>query len=214
MADQRGAVVRGRAPQIAAALGSGWIVDAAADTPGVNLAHPDGRRLFLHVPHNTPGRLAISGVYPPADPAYGRDADPVQITVSLTRPAEAIGREITRRLLPGYELGLAHALAQAQRRAQERAQRDQVVERLCQALPGTRPITAERHHSPKLALSLHSRPGSWQGSGEVYPGGTVHLTLHRLPADLAAALLEALHRHQQQEREHAGPRTDPAPSTE
>lgn len=200
MVDQRRAAVRERAPQIAAALGPDWAVDATADTPGVHIAHRDGRRLlFLRVPYNAPGRLAISGVYPPVDSAYGRDADPVQITVGLTRPAEAVAREITRRLLPAYEPRLAHAVAQAQRRAGEQALRDEVVERLCQALPGTRPITREHHHSSKVALSLHSRPGSWQGSGEVYPGGTVELTLHSLPADLAVALLDTLHRHEQRE---------------
>jgi hypothetical protein len=200
MADQRRAAVRERAPQIAAALGPDWAVDVTADTPGVHIAHRDGRRLlFLRVPYNAPGRLAISGVYPPVDSVYGRDADPVQITVGVDRPAEAVAREITRRLLPGYEPLLAQAVEQAQQRAAEAAQRDHAVERLCQALPGTRPITRERHHWPKVALSLHSRPGSWQGSGEVYPGGTVQLTMHSLPADLAVALLETLHRHEQRE---------------
>jgi hypothetical protein len=199
MPDQPGAAVRQRAPQIAAALGPDWTVNASTDTPGAHIAHPDGRRLFLRVPWNAPGRLAISGVYPPVDSVYGRDADPVQITVGLTRPAEAVAREITRRLLPAYEPLLAHAVAQTQRRDGEQAQRGRAAEQLCQALPGTRLLTVDRHHYPKLALSLHSRPGSWQGRGEVYPGGTVHLTLHGLPADLAVALLETLHRYQQRE---------------
>jgi len=211
MRDQRGVTVREQAPQIAAALGPGWTVDATADTPGAHLAHPDGRRLFLHVPYNARGRLAIRGVYPPVDSVYGRDADPVEITVSVTRPAEAVAREITKRLLPAYEPRLTHAVARAARRAAEQAQRDEVADRLRQALPGTRVITPDRHHYPRLALSLHSRPGAWQGSGEVYPGGTVQLTLHNVPADLAVALLKTLHQYDQDQDEQ--PEAGPGPCT-
>lgn len=183
------------AAEVAAALGEGWSVATDRVTVGADIAHTDGRALFIRELWNAKGRWTIAGIYPesPASDRFAGDGKPMpRITVAATRTPAAIAREITRRLLPAYETRLADVRAHIVRATDDAAERERVAALLCAALPGTRPVA--QHSGTRIQLSLPSLPASMYGTGEVNYSGTVELHLRSMPVAVAVAVLEAVAR--------------------
>jgi len=90
------------AAQVAAKLGGGAVPHRAED--GALITTPEGARLSLEILYGDPGRLAVTGIYPPTRLERLHRA---RRTVRIDRGPEVIAREIKLRLLPGYlaELG-------------------------------------------------------------------------------------------------------------
>lgn len=95
------------AEDIARHLGQDWTAEPFMNH-AFTLRHPDGRGLFARTEYNS-SRLLISGDYPTFErrPVRPRSEVRDRITVDSLRGGEAIAKDITRRLLPGYTLALA-----------------------------------------------------------------------------------------------------------
>ena len=145
------------------------------------------RRLHLR-PAGQPGRVVISGVFPPADHDW-RPGRP-HITVAIARGPTTVAAEITRRLLPHYTEALARVLdAIAVQQANHAAQRDRAA-RLAGLLPDARPHRAGRHRTEVRWYG----PGAVSGTVDLLygDGATVNLQLDRVPFELAWRMLERL----------------------
>jgi hypothetical protein len=88
---------------VAAALGEGWTV--VPDDPerqcdyAVEIRHDENERVQISYPYPYK-QLCVSGFLPRAKGAWSTVG--ATIGVGLTRPPEAVAKEITRRLLPEY----------------------------------------------------------------------------------------------------------------
>ncbi|MEU5764036.1 hypothetical protein [Nocardia sp. NPDC047648] len=91
----------------------------------------------------------------------GTHLDPGQgiatITVSETRPTEAIAARITRDLLPGFVETLARCRARALKAAQTEAGRMATIEALCAALPSARRVQDSHVYFGRVGSSLSGR---------------------------------------------------------
>ncbi len=122
---------------IAAALGPEWSrreEDTESDWRAY-LDGPDDMHLFLSNTWAGQGKLHISGVFP--QNTYHEN---VKINVNLMRSPEAIAKDITRRLLPGYRAELAKGLKQEQEQKEHDAGKQRTIRELS-ALLG-----AQEHH--------------------------------------------------------------------
>lgn len=146
----------------AAALGNGWRTEHgySTDDSDARLCGPDDEDIHMSQAweYSRQDRLVLSGsltgelrthihdnVYP-----YPRH----EITVSRSKSAERIARDIERRLLPGYRATLATA-RRIQRRHQERtAARDALAAELIAALGEL----AHRSYSGDVELDDYGRP--------------------------------------------------------
>lgn len=190
------AVLAGLAAQVAASLGDGWspeINDEAGEHWGTFLIGPPVNglpaRVLFSEPWNAKGRLTLSGCYPHSVHGWPREVTQWEITVNPSRGAVTIGKEITRRLLPGY-LGSLRVVAETitARTGAACARRDTAA-RLAVVLGVQLPPESERDTSVRLPVHV----GPVFGHVEVgYGGDSAHVALHSVPVAAAEALLRAL----------------------
>lgn len=192
------AVLAGLAAQVAASLGDGWspeVNDEASEHWGTFLIGPDvgglPARVLFSEPWGSRGRLTISGCYPHSVHGWPREVKQCEITVNPARGAATIGKEITRRLLPGY-LGSLQVVADTitARNGASCARRDTAT-RLAMVLGVQLPSESERDTSIRLKIHI----GPVFGHVDVgYGGDSVRVELYSVPVDAAEALLRALAR--------------------
>lgn len=110
------AELRRLAPAIARALGAGWCA-REKHTRYQELAGPDGLLVWLAATHPDArkGRVVVRGSLP-LRTRHGQilldhGISNPQITVAIARGADAVAREIKRRLLPGYKRAVSKAQA-------------------------------------------------------------------------------------------------------
>jgi hypothetical protein len=109
------------------------------------LRHSDGRVLIIGRPWpRVDGRVEIRGGYPEHPDAYRLASRPA-ITVRADRGGAVIAREITRRLLPGYEQALQVTRQAIAKDAADLLGRRQVAARLAAAIGGATVREDGRH---------------------------------------------------------------------
>lgn len=190
------AVIAELAVQVAASLGDGWspeINDDASEHWGTFLVGPGAgglpARVLFSEPWGSKGRLTISGCYPHSPHGWPREVTQCEITVNPARGATTIGREITRRLLPGYLGNLQIVADTITARTGAATARSAAAARLCAVLGTEQPRESDRDTS----IRLHIHTGPVFGHVDVdYGGDTVRLDLHSVPLAAAEALLRAL----------------------
>lgn len=177
--------LRTLAGEVAAELGEGWSARREAEWPYATLMHTDGRGLILDR-HHDGLRLEIRGITPrpPAgvsETAISRN-NPRPITVKADRGAEAIAREISRRLLPDYSEVFSGWRADMEEALQGAALAAEVTEKLA-AILGVNPRRYVEHFSA----------GYGQVRFEVRDNG-VHVNLNPayVDADTALAIAQLL----------------------
>jgi len=190
------AVIAELATEVAASLGDGWspeIQDEATEHWGTFLIGPPANglpaRVLFSEPWNAKGRLTISGCYPHSVHGWPREVTQCEITVNPARGAATIGKEITRRLLPGYLDGLRIVAETITARNGAATARRDTAARLAVVLGVQLPAESERDTSIRLQIHV----GPVFGHVEVgYCGDSAHVELHSVPVDAAVALLRAL----------------------
>jgi hypothetical protein len=183
----------GFAQGIAVELGAGWRAGSGWTGESAFVRHEDGRGLFilaLSFPFSARGRAEVRGVYPQG---WGgdRDRDPV-ITVSMSRKADAVARDIRRRMLPAYAERLAKARARVARDDADRGERERVAALIMAAVPGT---VVDQVQGWASAISLRLASGGYRNQCVIRSGSdgaTVDLDVRALPAADALRMLAAL----------------------
>ncbi|MEU5900219.1 hypothetical protein [Streptomyces venezuelae] len=180
--------------------GGGWTHEADFNVYGsLTLHHPAG--FGITVAHHNARlaggagrRLTVDGLYPRA--FYG-DRSPT-ITVGIDQPATWLARRIITKFLPGYMNVLPRAFLHHRQEERHRAGRIRTNRSLESALsqlrPGAADGSADRTHSyAYLHFQVEGNDEQCRIRTRVDDTGrTVNLALDRVPADLAARVLEVL----------------------
>lgn len=189
-------VITELAAQVAASLGDGWSLDTseeAIDYWGTILLGPAvgglPARVLFSEPWGSHGRLTISGCYPHSPHGWPREVKHREITVNPARGAVTIGKEITRRLLPGYLDSLQVVADTIGARNTAAAARREAATRLAAILGVDLPSESDRDTDIRLPVHLGPVFGDVQTS---YGGDSVRLELYSVPIDAADAVLRAL----------------------
>lgn len=175
-------IIRSTSGFLATALGPGWRVNPEFDHSwGAVLEGPDGLSLLLDMSQD--GKISITGCAP-----GGGTFEHTRIGVSMYRGPEAVARDITRRLLPGYRLELASAL-------EERAALEAARER-------RRVLAQELHAMCAVAEPMREVPGrvyvdfttvnGESASIDVYSEGKATFSIHGSSPDTLRKLLAAI----------------------
>jgi hypothetical protein len=137
---RRAAELRGLAAKVARLLG--YTVEPPAADPytreTVRLHGPDAALLTLTRPWNNPLRVSVHGGYPPGTTQVAYHMPSHTITVAISRGAQAVARDIQRRLLPGYLADLARTQQALRAQANATQAREKVAAHLLAAVPGLR----------------------------------------------------------------------------
>lgn len=187
----------------------GWEYDAEGSRgydgelmPGVRLAGPGGRALLVSFDYRKK-RLTVRGSWPKDGGRYrsARDYRAIEygqnepsISASTTRPAQAVARDIGRRLLPDFEKVWQKVQEYI---SYEKKYRDTVASRKAALAEGLAHVKEnQRAADPDKGdfdLGSISKLG-WYGNMQVTGGedGCVTIKLHSLTAERARAVLEAL----------------------
>jgi len=177
---------------VAEALGAGWHSEEREEHRSAFLRNLDGRHIAIARDWRNAGRLDISGTYWTLQ-AEGRDRGVTlelyglpqrAIHVSATREADAIAREITRRLLPTYDQGFADARARLGASISAKQGREATARQLGEVL------RVEARNG-----SVHWSGVADRGYGEFatsHGGDSVRITLASVPAWLALGIARVL----------------------
>jgi hypothetical protein len=193
---RQAAELRGLAAQLAALIG--YTVEPPAADPymrdTVRLHGPDGAVLTLTRQRNNPLRLSVHGRYPPGTTQVAYHLPSHTITISISRGAQAIARDIARRLLPGYLADLARAQQALHTRADASRARERVAAQLLAVVPGLRRGVAS---DTRVTLVYYGqRHSGTNGSVEISgPGDEVSISLTGPATVLLPAFTAALGDH-------------------
>lgn len=121
--------------EVARSLGTKWQVQGHNDWYAEVFTDRYRIELSIGYPHK---RIGISGRYPrdyePARWQRTEAGDPVDsITVAVDRDPKAVAREITNRLLPGYEKLLVISLAKQKQGEEYKAKTEETIEEIVTA---------------------------------------------------------------------------------
>ena len=171
-------------------LGEGWSLDPNTHGKGypfIGLQGPAGAR--LRIESNAP-RVVIDGIYP-GEIGHLYRIDRHEISVSRSRGAEVIAREITRRLLPVYLPDLEKAQELVLRNAQNLAARLRLAQRIEALLPGSELRNRTSHQTDnEILLSI---PGESRGTVRLENNGArAYLELRAVPADVLLRIVTVL----------------------
>lgn len=175
----------------------GWTVPERDDSKRYwgQLVGPEGETIYVHTGStwSKPGQVNLSATLPDG---YGdvqrydeRRTD--EINVSISRGAEVIAREITRRLLPGYLEAHADMRERIAKRAAEKAHTAKVTSDLAAAFKGS---TSEYDGPEKFRFGHVNR--SYYGDVRMnYNAESCTLEIHSLPTDLAREIAKTMARY-------------------
>lgn len=178
------------APEIAAAFG--WEVVSKDYRHYVEIVGPGERKIGLSVVDGH-GTMSVGGRFPTPPPSWGGswlpyDVKSTKINVSLKKSAEAIARDIERRLLPEYEAQLEEAL---RRKAEHEGFEDKAMtnmKRIAKVVGATGKLDPERH---EVNLYRSSKLSEQHGDIKV-SSDSVTFDRFSVTVDEAVAMLEAL----------------------
>ena len=188
------------AEQLVVSTGQGWWAEVSEpherfDRPGFLLHGPGEARLRVEKGnnHDVMTRVRILGLYPTKAHHYWYRDVTRDITVAVERGPEAIGKEIARRLLPGY----LPSLYEAQRRIAEneadiarRLARRDTIRRV--AGKTTLVSHQQSESSSEVYLDL---PGGQRGTVRLYgDGSNGNLELSSVPYETLLAVAALLQR--------------------
>ncbi|MFB7031023.1 MULTISPECIES: hypothetical protein [unclassified Streptomyces] len=161
-------------------LGGQWTAQPRLDIHWqARLVREDGARLL--VAEAEPGRVEVTSTNPVINRRQVWIDQELRLTFKIDRGPAALARDITRKIMPGYEQLFAHArsTAVAQRDAAERS--DRILSRLAGCLPAwTRTGTGDIQHEQGGTL-ITMNTGT--------DGYTVGLALTGLTPDQAAVMV-------------------------
>ncbi len=157
----------------------GYTVDPPAKDASyrdaVRLHGPDGAALSITRPWNNPLRVSVHAGYPQGTSQVAYHLPEHAITVAVSRGAQAIAREIQRRLLPGYLRDLTKALDALRARADAAQARERVAAGLLAAVPGLR---RGIESDTRVTLTYYRGSAGPNGSVEISgPGDEVSINL-------------------------------------
>ena len=175
--------------EIADALGAGWTAEPAPEHRAAYLDGPDSARVCVMVDWQKPERFIVSGEIPTPYARRRYDYKRAEITVSRSKGAAKIARDITTRLMPAYLPKLSASLEDEARHAGYVGNVAEIAEGLeAVALGALRPspyrtTETRRVYSVNLA----------DGFGTVSVGGSsVTLELNGISPALAGRILETI----------------------
>lgn len=181
----------------------GFSASTNDDAVGVYLTHADGRQMFLHRLWNDKSRVTVTASYPrEAERRYHfrDDGDRVSISVAMSRGAEVIAREITRRFLPAYDVVYAKVMEAARRHDEAAKDARTVAERFVAIAPELGLRITQGADSTQADLRWYDNTDvTGYGDITVNGGGSVQLTIRSLSAAAAEKMLAALAAHKRGE---------------
>ena len=190
------------AHDVAAELGDGWTAGTQRDVVGAVLYAFRTRLIIRDIPRK-PDHVAVKGMYPD-DSAYSfENGERIEINVRADRGAQAIAREIERRVLPGYLTTLGKIRAADAARDKRFAIREAFVGRVYAILGTTPPqrtdddIRCARLDDGHAEVNL---TGMFDGYGEVkvsQTGESGEIRLGGIPAETILDLLRYLREREQ-----------------
>lgn len=194
-ADEVREATKNLAPEIAGLLGPGWVAVPEDDDRSVwrHIHGPESEDLVLYVPYNSRGQIEITGA-PPREYLAKQIGgwERTAIGVSVQRGAEAIAKEIQRRLLPLYRPRIGAALqriAEHDRWEQDRRRR---LERFAACLKCKEKDIGDN------GLRTHLRRDLGDVSSvevKLHSEGKVGVELYDIPDDLAVEVLRLVAKH-------------------
>ena len=198
---------------VAALLGDGWSVRAKDpdDAWAAYLDHPERGSIFVRRHWRDGRRVYIAGSAAPQHPKQTdllHDLELGDITVAIDRGAEAVAKEITRRLLPTYEPALADFRRRVAEATAAESARDAVLGRVASTL-GETPRGGAVHWS-----SAQSPSDARATFRPLYGGTPVNVEL-TVSDELAAEIAKLLSTRAAADRDGAQPFSDellPAPA--
>ncbi len=189
------ALAQGIARELGKLRGESWAAGPGWHDTQRRLHGPDEAELFISTDSwrtRGKGRITAHGSYPTTN----LRVDPEEITVAETRGAEAVAKEISRRLLPAYldRLAEVREYNEAERPGYEA--RGQVLNEVA-ALFGEsykqEPYEPGRPNSYSDGFSLYHLRGRLYGSVEASgTPDTLRLDLHSVPRETALRMLALL----------------------
>jgi hypothetical protein len=188
---------------VAAELGDGWSVDPATGmSHGCHLDGPEDVRLFVRdvdnvslYPGRKLGKVEISGSYPQGADKIVYGVERHMIGVTGTRPADAIARDISRKLVPPVAAEMAKIRTRIAEFETNRAARHVVRDELAAMLPGAR-VGAENDYDTSSNIDHYPAEGDGYSRWRINHTGTQvsEVTIRSLPIDkgrrIAAILAE------------------------
>jgi len=188
------------AEAVAAELGAGWSVDTTeSGGHGCHLDGPDDVRLWLHDPNSVylyPGRklgkVEISGSYPQGTDRIVYGVQRHKIGVTGTRPAAAIARDITRKLLDDVTAELVKIRTRLAEFYADHTARHAVRDELAATLPGAR-VGGENDSDTSSYIDSYRPDDSYSKWRLNSDGSQVsELTIRSLPIDKARRIAAIL----------------------
>jgi hypothetical protein len=174
------------AAQVAAALGGGARPHRAEDGAVITAG---AARLTLEVVWGDPGRLEVTGIYPPTRLERLHRA---RITVRIDRGPAVIAREITLRLLPGYLAELGRVGDHTARETRDSGLREALGAEVTALFGGdsfTREAGWQGHGTETVFNAAGGADGTVRMSGDA---ARVALDLRGIPAGTALRMLAVL----------------------
>lgn len=189
------------AQAVATALGDGWRVDTATSMAhGCHLNGPGDVRLWMRDPnsvHLTPGRelgkVEISGSYPEGTDRIVYEVERHSITVTGTRPADAIARDITRKLVEPVAAEMVKIRARLDEFEANRTARHTVRDALAAVLPAAR-VGGENDYDTASYIDSFPASGDGYSKWRLNHNGTQvsELDIRSLPIDKAMRIAAIL----------------------
>lgn len=153
---------------------------------GAKLSGPDGQGIRMFKEMWNSERLMITGVYPPGSHPFDLGSCP-RISVSPSRGAAAIARDISRRLLPGYVALLAGVnAAMAEHEVARDARRAVLTKAMAIIGRGCSPDAEERE------ISLYGLAGGYGNLRLNHHGDSGEITIRGISSDMILTVLRVL----------------------
>lgn len=174
------------AAQVAAELGGGARPHRAEDGAVITAGEA---RLSLEISWRDPGRLVVTGIYPPTRLERLHRAS---ITVRIDRGPAAIAREITLRLLPGYLAELGRVSDHTARETRDGGLREALGAEVTRLFGGdsfTRDAGWQGHGTEAVFQAAGGAGGTVRMSGDAV---RVALDLRGVPSGTALRMLALL----------------------
>jgi hypothetical protein len=187
---QAAAILQQQAEAVAAALGWRYLPpteDMAADC-WAHLKSDNGAGLTFNF-DSWKKRVRISGDFPPNYHPYGKS---FEITVGQSRPASAVAKDITRRLLPTYLPAIAQALERKAKSDEACAVASALAAELAKLVGGEvldpRNAHSDERHAFRRYENLYV-----DGTVSAYGDCDVRLKIDSCSAALARILMRTIH---------------------
>ncbi|MGA2260006.1 MAG: hypothetical protein ABSH28_01070 [Acidobacteriota bacterium] len=144
------------AKAVAAALDWTYCEREADRRDSADIDGPDGMKLYLNNGYWDHSRITIMGSRPQSESRNHFSVnwpDNLRITVAPNRPANAVAKDIGRRLLPNYR----EAFQKASEEIDERHQQRMAAERIANNIAGILGCEVSKNNGPGSDFQIHPR---------------------------------------------------------